>query len=233
MDNNDLKLSLEDKAQRIYQALNDYYTLFPDRQSAPSVVITQDWEVLLDYRGEPCESDFNDYAVMFMEDYEADEWVYTIDTIKGCIPLIQRELDEAKEFCQKNYGEIPTHQNNIPSDVTYFMAFICLYMKHALEKEKIDDWMLEIDLPLSEIYLVEKEMRSPSCGGLILHYDPMKFVKLDESGERILDTSKVRELAERICRDDFTGEFANDDDDPGGNLFRSSLDGLDGPEITF
>ncbi|MCH5218227.1 MAG: hypothetical protein J1F07_06730 [Muribaculaceae bacterium] len=133
----------------------------------------------------------------------------------------------------KNYGEIPTHQNNIPSDITYFMAFIGLYTNYALEKKRIDDWVLEIDLPLSEVNLVEKKMRSPSYGGLILHYDPMKFVKLDESGERVLDISKVRELAERICRDDFTGEFANDDNDPGGEFFRSSLEGPEDPDVTF
>lgn len=93
-----MKLSTEEKAHRIYQALNDYYLLFPDRQSAPSIDITQDWEVFLDYKGEACDSDFTDYAVMFMEDYEAEEWVYTIDTIKNCIPRIERELDEAKEL---------------------------------------------------------------------------------------------------------------------------------------
>ena len=47
------------------------------------------------------------------------------------------------------------------------------------------------------------------------------------SGEnQISDEEKVRELAVRIFNNDLTGEFANDDDDQGGDLFRSSLKGL-------
>lgn len=217
------QISDGEKALRIFNALNDYYTLFPDRQSAPSIVITQDWDVFLDYKGEPCESDFKNYATMFMEDYEAEEWVYTKDTIRNCIPIIQKELDTTKKICLDLYGVIPTHEKNLPSDLSYFIYYISLYTSIALRKNNINDWVLEIDLPISEIFLVMKEMRSPSYGGLILHYDPMKLIKVTEQGEMIVDNVKVRELAERICQGDLTGEFANDDDDEGGEFFNNDF----------
>lgn len=217
-----MKLSQDDKAQRIYQALNDYYAIFPDRQSAPSIVITQDWEVLLGYEGEPCDSDFTDNAVMFMEDYEAEEWIYTYDIIKDCISYIDDALEAARKFCLDIYGEIPTHEKNLPSDLTFYISHISIYIGIALRENKIDGWILEIDLPDSDLYLVKKEMRSPSYGGLILHYEPQKFIKVTEQGEMTVDRAKVRELAERICREDLTGEFANDDDDEGGAIYKNS-----------
>lgn len=220
MANNGSKLSQEDKAQRIYQALNDYYNLFPDRQSAPSIVVTQDWEVFLGYEGEPCDSDYNDYAVMFMEDYEAEEWVYTLDTIRKCIPRIDEELEAARKFCLEMYGEVPTHENNLSSDLTYFIFHISLCIKMAIKENKMNEWIIEIDMPTSEVYLVNKKMRSPSYGGLIIHYDPRKLIQVTELGEKIVDKVKVRELAERICQDNLTGEFPNDDE--GGELFRSN-----------
>lgn len=220
------QISDEEKALRIYNALNDYYAIFPDRQAVPSIVITQDWDVFLDYKEEPCDSDFTDYAVLFMEDYEAEEWVYSMDTIKDCIHYIDRELEAAKMFCLDIYGEVPTHEKNLPRDLTYYMVHIFMNTAIALKESKIDDWILEIDLPISEIYLVKKEMRSPSYGGLILHYDPMKFIKTASNGEMMVDVDKVRELSDRIFNSDLTGEFANDDDDEGGDLFRQSLKGL-------
>ena len=223
MDDKKIQLSQEEKAQRIYRTLNDYYILFPDRQSAPSIVITQGWEVFVDYNGDPCDSDFKDYAVMFMEDYEAEEWVYTMDTIKKCIPYIDRELEDAKQFCRDFSGEVPTHECNLPSELTYYIFEIYRCITIALRENKIVDWILEIDLPTSEFYLIKEEMRSPSYGGLILHYDPMKFIKLGSNGEMMVDTVKVRELSERIFNDELTGEFANDDDDEEGDLFKSTL----------
>ena len=107
------QISDEEKALRIFNALNDYYAIFPDRQSAPSIVISQDWDVFLNNKVEPCDSDFTDYAVLFMEDYEAEEWVYSMDTIKDCIPYIDRELEDAKKFCLDHYGEVPTHENKL------------------------------------------------------------------------------------------------------------------------
>lgn len=221
MDTKSLKLSQDEKIKRIYQALNDYYTILPDRQSAPSIVVTQNWEVFLNYEGEPCDSDFTDDAVLFMEDYEAEEWVYTKDTIGNCIPYIERELDAAKKYCLDIYGEVPTHEKNLPGDLTCYLNYIYLCISIALRENNIDDWILEIDLPTSDIYLIKNDMRSPSYGGLILHYAAMKFVKISECGEKIVDIVKVRELAERICREDFTGEFANDDNDEGGDLYKS------------
>ena len=46
---------------------------FPNRQSVPPIVIIQEWDIFLDYEKDPCESDFEDYAAMFLEDYEAEE----------------------------------------------------------------------------------------------------------------------------------------------------------------
>ena len=111
--NKEHQISNEEKALRIFNALNDYYAIFPDRQSAPSIVISQDWDVFLNNEVEPCDSDFTDYAVLFMEDYEAEEWVYSMDTIKDCIPYIDRELEDAKKFCLDHYGEVPTHENKL------------------------------------------------------------------------------------------------------------------------
>lgn len=84
--------------------------------------------------------------------------------------------------------------------------------------------MLEIDTPVEDIYLVKEEMRSPSYGGLILHYDPMKFIKIASNREMTVDTDKVRELSHRIFNFDLTSEFANDDDDEGGSLFLEGLE---------
>lgn len=87
---------------------------------------------------------------------------------------------------------------------------------------KLPAWGLSgILILFSDIFLVMKEMRSPSYGGLILHYDPMKLIKITEQGEKIVDKVKVRELAERICRKDLTGEFSNDDDDEGDEFFNN------------
>lgn len=211
------KMSLEEKAYRILEELDKYYEKFPDRQSGPKVTITQDWEVLMDYEGEPCDSDFEDYVTFFINDYEDEEWWYTMDTIKESISWVDDCLDKAIKFCLEYLGEIPTHENNIPKDVTYFMTLISVHIKQALKDARPEDWTIEIDMPTSNLYLMQKEMRSPGYGGLIHHFDVNDFLILVPDGKKEINFKKVKEISWKLAFEpnyDF-----GDNDDPGGNLF--------------
>lgn len=217
MENNKGNLSLEEKAQRIFVALNKYYEIYPDRQTGPKVTITQDWEVLLNYEGEPCDSDYEDYVTLFINHYEDEEWWYTMDTIKKGIPFVDDGLEKAIEFCLEYLGEIPTHENNIPSDVTYFMSMIAVHIKHALKEAEPKDWIIEIDMPESEVYLVAREMRSPSYGGLIHHFEIDDLLIDTSEGKKEINFKKLKDISWKLAFDpDY--EFG-DEDDPGGKLF--------------
>ncbi|MCH5224858.1 MAG: hypothetical protein J1D77_02620 [Muribaculaceae bacterium] len=210
-------LTLEDKAQRIFDALNKYYEVYPDRQSGPRVTITQDWEVLLNYEGEPCDSDFEDYVTLFINHYEDEEWWYTMDTIKRGIPFVDDGLEKALEFCLDYLGEIPTHENNIPSDVTYFMSMITFHIKQALKNNNPNDWIIEIDMPESDVYLMHKEMRSPGYGGLIRHFEINDFLMDMTDSKKEINFKKVKEISWKLVFDP-DSDFG-DKDDTGGKLF--------------
>ena len=61
--------------------MNNYYEKYPGRQSGPNVTITQNWDVLMDHQVEPCDSDFSDDVTLFVNNYEDEEWWYTMETI--------------------------------------------------------------------------------------------------------------------------------------------------------
>lgn len=201
MENNRKQLSLEEKAKRIFDELNKYYKKYPDRQSGPKVTITQDWEVLLNYEGMPCDSDFEDYVTLFINHYEDEEWWYTMDTIKSGITFVDDGLKEAIKFCLEYLGEIPTHDNNIPPDVTYFMTMITVHIKQALKKDKPDDWIIEIYMPESHIYLMPKEMKSPDYGGLIQHFEINDFLMDVMDDKKEINFIKVKETSCKLAFD--------------------------------
>ena len=201
MKTNQGNLSLEDKAQRIFDALNKYYEVYPNRQSGPKVTITQDWEVLLDYEGIPCDSDFEDYVTLFINHYEDEEWWYSMDTIKTAIPIVDKELEGAKKFCLKYLGEIPTHKNNIPPDITFFMSMIVVHIKRALTYEKSNDWVIEIDKRESYVYLIPREKRKSGHRGEIHHFEISDFIMDNPEGKKEINKKKVRDTAEKIALD--------------------------------
>lgn len=214
-----------EKALRIYNSLNEFIEQHPDEEDAPEMVITQDWKVKFDYGGWRSDSDYVGNAFVLME--QDDEGTYfNLESILSKIPEIQKALDRQAEFCMEEYGAVPSHADMEFNHVADNVATITSLLQSAIDKQELKGWVLEIDTPAEDIYLVKEEMRSPSYGGLILHYDPMKFIKTASNGEMMVDTDKVRELSDRIFNFDLTGEFANDDDDQGGDLFRQSLKDL-------
>lgn len=219
------QISDGEKALRIYNALNEFIERHPDDEDAPEMVITQDWTVKFDYGGWRSDSDYVGNSFELME--QDDEGTYfNLETILNKIPEIQKALDRHAESCLEEYGAVPSHADMEFNHVADNVATITALLQSAIDKQELEGWVLEIDTPAEDIYLVKEEMRSPSYGGLILHYDPVQFIKTASNGEITIDTDKVRELSDRIFNFDLTGEFANDDDDEGGDLFRSSLGGL-------
>lgn len=221
----DNQISDGEKALRIFNALNEFIDQHPDEEDAPEMVITQNWAVKFDYGGWRSDSDYVGNSFILME--EDDEGPYfSLGSILSKIPEIQKVLDRQADFCLEEYGAIPSHEDMEFNQVTDNMTTITSLLQSAIDMQELKGWVLEIDTPEEDIYLVKEEMRSPSYGGLILHYDPMKFIKIASNGEMTVDADKVRELSDRIFNSDLTGEFANDDDDEGGDLFRQSLKGL-------
>ena len=219
------QISDAEKALRIYNALNEFIEQHPDEEDAPEMVITQDWTVKFDYGGWRSDSDYVGNAFELME--QDDEGTYfNLESILSKIPDIQKAIDRQAEFCMEEYGAVPSHADMEFNHVADNVAIITSLLQSAIDKQELKGWVLEIDTPAEDIYLVKEEMRSPSFGGLILHYDPMKFIKTASNGEMMVDADKVREFSDRIFNFDLTGEFANDDDDEGGDLFRQSLKGL-------
>lgn len=222
------QISDAEKASRIYNALNKFLEQHPDEDMAPDMVITQDWTVKFDYGGWRSDSDYVTNAVAIME--KDEEGMYcSLESILSKIPKIQKALDSQADYCMEEYGNIPSHADMELNHVTNSFLAISSLLESAIEKHQLKGWVIEIDTPADDIYLAKEEVRSPSYGGLILHYDPMKFIKTTADGEMTVDNDKVRELAVRIFNDDLTGEFANDDDDEGGDLFRSIQEDPDCP----
>lgn len=215
----------EEKALRIFNALNEFLDQHPYEQVPPEMVITQDWKVKFDYGGWRSDSDYLGSALEVMEKDDKG-FYFNFESLLSKIPQIQKAIDEQADFCMELYGAVPTHSDMEFNHVTDNVATITSLLQSAIEKHELKGWILEIDTPANEIYLVKEEMRSPSYEGLILHYDPMKFIKIASNGEMTVDSDKVRELSDRIFNFDLTGEFANDDDDQGGDLFRSTLQDL-------
>ena len=220
------QISDEEKADRIFDALHEFIQQHPDERMYPQMVITQDWKVKFDYGGWRSDSDYvgNAYEVMQQDEEGA---YYNWDYILSVVPKIQKALDSNAEHCMEAYGSVPNHDDMEFSHVTDNVMTIITLLQTAISEQQLEGWVLEIDTPVEDIYLVKEEMRSPSYGGLILHYDPMKFIKIAPNGEMTIDTEKVRELSDRIFNFDLTGEFANDDDDEGGFLFLEGLEDLE------
>lgn len=219
------QISNGEKALRIYNALNEFIEQHPDDEYSPEMVITQDWTVKFDYGGWRSDSDYVGNSFELME--QDDEGSYfNLETILNKIPEIQKALDRQAEFCMEEYGAVPSHADMEFNHVADNVATISSLLQTAIDRHELKGWVLEIDTPADDIYLVKEEMRSPSYGGLILHYDPMKFIKIASNGEMTVDADKVRELAVRIFNNNLTEDFTNDDDDEGGDLFSQSLKGL-------
>ena len=157
---------------------------------------------------------------------DEDGTYYSIEYILSKIPEIQRTLDSQAEFCLEEYGGIPSHADMEFNHITDYFLSISSILQTAIDRNELSGYVLEIDTPAEDVYLVKKEMRSPSYGGLILHYDPMKFIEKNANGEMTVNNDKVRELSDRIFHNHLTGDFVNDDDDEGGDLFRTFPDGL-------
>lgn len=230
MSNNEFHLSDEEKALRIFEGLKKFIEEHPEEIYAPEMVITQDWKVSFDYGGWRSDSDYVCNVTSIMRRDEDGQDVFDLEYITSKVPEIQKSLDESAEYCEEQYGTLPSHDDMEFAYVTNYVIMISGLIESAIENNQLKGWILEIDTPIGDTYLVKEEMRSPSYGGLILHYDPMKFVNVSDKGEMSVDLAKVQELADRILKDDLTGEFANDDDDEGGDLFRSEMDKLNGPD---
>lgn len=216
------QISDEEKALRIYNGLNEFIEQHPDDEMAPEIVITQDWKVTFDYGGWRSFSDYVSNSIEFMQEDENGMY-FELEYILSKIPEIQKSLDHNAERYIEENGCIPSHDDMEFNHITDYFLTISSLLQTAIEKNELEGWILEIDTPAEDAFLVKEEMRSPSYGGLILHYDPMKFVKRTADRKWTVDDDKVRELADRIFHDDLTGEFANDDDDEGGEMFRSTL----------
>ena len=219
------QISDGEKALRIFNALNEFIDQHPDEEDAPEMVITQNWTVKFDYGGWRSDSDYVGNSFILME--EDDEGPYfSLGSILSTIPEIQKVLDRQAEFCMEEYGTVPSHADMEFNHVADNVATITSLLQSAIDMQELKGWVLEIDTPDEDIYLVKKEMRSPSYGGLILHYDPMKFIKIASNGEMTVDADMVRELAVRIFNNNLKEDFTNDDDDEGGDLFSQSLKDL-------
>ncbi|MCH5228354.1 MAG: hypothetical protein J1F16_11165 [Muribaculaceae bacterium] len=206
------KLTLENKARIIFEELNKYYEKYPDRQTGPKVTITQDWEVLLNYEGEPCSSDFNDYVTLFINHYEDEDWWYTMDTIKSAIPFVDKELDENLPLCLKYLGEIPTHKNNIPSDIDYFMTMITSSIYQSWENTKNSDlfigpyevetmeneWLIEINMADSSVYPLNRKFRKPNYSESFCHLEIEDLLSSAPDGKQEINFKKVKEIAEKL-----------------------------------
>lgn len=213
-------LSVEEKAERIFDAIDDFIQKNPEETMAPNLVITQDWYVECNYGGLYSDSDYVDSITSMMEEDE-NGYYYNFDFIKSKVPEIQKCLDEAAKWCEEEYGEVPRHEDMIFNHVTDYYDVISQLIENAVEKDELEGWILEIDLPTQDAYLVKREMRSPSYGGLIRHHEISEFLTDSSEGKKV-NLSKIQELANSLVKDDW-GSSDYDPHDKGGELFQSLM----------
>lgn len=213
-------LSEKEKAERILDAIDKFIQENPEETMAPNLVITQDWNVECNYGGWFSDSDYVN-SVISMMDEDENGYFYNFDFIKSKVPEIQKYLDEAAERCVERYGEVPRHDDMIFDHVTDYYNLISELLEKAVEKDELEGWLLEIDLPVQDAYLVKREMRSPSYGGLIRHHEISEFLTDSSEGKKV-NLSKVQELANSLVNDVWTS-FDYDSDDKGGELFQSLM----------
>ena len=213
-------LSVDEKAERIFDAIDKFIKNHPEETMAPNIVITQEWKVECNYGGWYSDSDYVNTVTSIMGQ-DDEGYYYDVDFIKTKIPEIQKSLDEAAKWCEEEYGEVPRHDDLIFNHVTDYYSIISQLIEEAVEKNELDGWILEIDLPIQDAYLVKREMRSPSYGGLIRHHEISEFLMETSEGKKV-NLSKVQELADSLVNDDWdSSEY--DPDDKGGELFQSLM----------
>ena len=223
-------ISLEEKAKRIFDALENFFNSpLDDGENFPLICITQEWKVKCDFGGFRADSDFVDSAQFLIEGKDDNGIVsfdLNLDFIKSKIPEIQKSLDESAAWCEKEYGKVPRHDEMIFNHVSHYFEIISALLEQALEKDDFKDWILEIDIPVQDAYLVKREMHSPGYGGLIKHFEISTFFR--ENSQEI-DLSKVQELSDILVNDSdsVTGDF--DPNDKGGELFQSLVPGYKTP----
>lgn len=213
-------LSVEEKAKRIFDAIDDFFQKNPEETMASNLVITQDWNVKCNYEGWFTDSDYVDSAISMMEE-DGNGYYYNFDFIKSKVPEIQKCLDEAAKWCEEEYGVIPRHEDMIFNHVTDYYSTISQLIENAVEKDELEGWILEVDRPAQDAYLVKREMRSPSYGGLIRHHEISEFLTDTSEGKKV-NLSKIQELANSLVNDKWISSDY-DPDDKGGELFQSLM----------
>ena len=103
--------------------------------------------------------------------------------------------------------------------VTDYYTVISELLEDAIKRNEYEEWLIEADIPAQDVYLVKREMRSPSYGGLIRHFKVTDFLIDTNQGKKV-NLSKVQELANNLVNDNW-GSDEYDPDDKGGELFQS------------
>ena len=126
-------LSVDEKAERIFDAIDKFIKNYPEETMAPNIVITQEWKVECNYGGWCSDSDYVNTVTSIMGQ-DDEGYYYDVVFIKGKIPEIQKSLDEAAKWCEEEYGEVPRHDDLIFNHVTDYYSIISQLIEEAVEK---------------------------------------------------------------------------------------------------
>lgn len=221
------QLSDRDKAMKVFKALDDFINSPKfDENQPPMLRISQSWEVSCDYGGWRSDSDFvvNSAFVLKTIEEEGRQWdILDLDYILEKIPEIQKSLDESSEWCEEEYGEVTNHEEIIFEKETEIYQDLMQLMDNALDMPDIKDWILEVDTPVGDVYLVKREARSPSYGGIIWHFELDRFIK-DSPDGRLVDEDALLDTAKKIILQDDSHLSDEDRNDEGGEIFQNMIE---------
>lgn len=185
---------------KIYDAVCKFMDENPESNAAPTLCITQEWEISVDYGGWRCDSDFVDTCLCVM--CRDDEGFYiNLDYVNQCVPFIEEKLKEYAEWCKEEYGEVPSHREQSFRRVVTLENEIISVLLALIDKGQVSGVNLEIDTFEQTVYPVPAENEMEDYGGIILFVPVETLIKKGPDGVYEVDLDKVSELSSKVNND--------------------------------
>lgn len=185
------------RGEKLYAAICNFMETHPDEHMAPTLCITQDWDISLDFGGWRSDSDFVNSVVCVMckDDigFYADH-----DYVLQCVPFIEASLKEAAEWCIEEYGTVPDHKEQEADRNLNIGCKIVDLMHQVIETDCVTDTLLEIDTITHEVYLVPTIGDHEDYGGIIRFVSPKELLSTSPNGEFELNIEKIDKLIDEI-----------------------------------